>query len=203
MLLSCTAQGEQCVVSRRLPSFGLGVRRAPEQDMRRATEFASRTRGGVCHMARLLRINNTLSNDPMPVAVYSAQACTHSNSTLTCTMLAQNASYPADSRVHVHEFAATQPPTRGVSIRTRHRHRALCSSCARANLTHVLTRLLKTVPVKDFSTQQLSFEVPHRISTERMIAGHLHRALCGANHTCTKLRSAHALARTDCLRRGH
>ena len=108
MLLSSTGQGEQCVVSRRLPAFGLGVRRATVQDMRRATEFASRNKGGVCHMTRLLRVNNTMSTDPMPGAVYSAQACTNSTSTVTCTMLAQNASHPAHSRVHVHEFAVSR-----------------------------------------------------------------------------------------------
>lgn len=51
----------------------------------------------------------------------------------------------------------------------------------------MLTRLLKTVPLKSNVTQQLSFGVPHRISTERLIASHLHRNLCGANKTCARL----------------
>lgn len=127
------------------------------------------------------------------------QACTSDNTTLTCTMLAQNATNPGSSKVHVHRFPHSLPPPRGMSIRTQHRHRTLCASCARANLTRVLTRLLKTLPTEAGSKQQLSFGVQHRLSTERLIAAHLHRTLCGANDTCPLL----SRALPDSLRRGH
>lgn len=151
-------------------------------------------------MARLMRVNNTLSHNPVQGAVHSVQVCTHSNTTLTCTMLAQNGTHPAFSQVHKHEFARGEAPVRGTSVRARHKHRALCSSCARANLTRVVTRLLKTVELRKGTLPQLSFGVPHRLSTERVVAAHLHRILCGANDTCSLLQRA--LPCADCLRRG-
>ena len=92
-------------------------------------------------MARLPRVDNTLNSDPMPGAVYSAQSCTRSTTTLTCAMLAQNTSHPAASRVHLHNFPLSQPGDGAMSTNKRHARRAQCTSCARANLTQVLTRL--------------------------------------------------------------
>ena len=201
---------EPCVVNRRLPAFGLGVRRTPVTDMPRAKDSGSRTRGGVCHMGRLLRVNNTLIADPMPGAEYSAQTCTHRNTTLTCSMLAQNKSHPADSKVHLHDFPAAQQPGGSIDTEKGHKRRTQCTSCARANLTQVLTRLLKTLPVSTTAPKQLSFGVPHRISTERLVVAHLHRNLCGANQTCDVLAralTAHSgegnlCSGRQCLRRG-
>ena len=81
-----------------------------------------------------------------------------------------------------------------------HTRRAQCTSCVRANLTKVLTRLLETVTVNATVKQQLSFGVPHRISTERLVAAHLHRHLCGAYKTCFRLQKA--VGCSSCLRRG-
>jgi hypothetical protein len=188
---------EHCVVNHRLLAFGLGVRRTPVTDMNRAKVSGSRSRGGVCHMGRLLRVNNTLVADPMPGAEYSAQTCAVSNTTLTCSMLAQNTSHPADSKVHLHDFTGVLPSGSSISTDKRHRRRAQCTSCARANLTQVLTRLLKTLPVSATAPKQLSFGVPRRISTECLVAAHLHRNLCVANKTCGVL--ARALRAHICI----
>ena len=183
MLLS-TSQGEPCVVSRRLPSFGLGVRRTAEHEMPRATEFASRKRGGACHMARLPRIPNTMDADPVQGAVYSVQSCTHTNTTITCTMLAQNSSFPGGSKVLMHDFLIKKPPARGMSLRTPHRHRTLSGSCVRANVTRVLIRLLKTMPVNASSKRQLSFGEAHCLSTECYCRTPAPHSLWGQQYVC-------------------
>jgi hypothetical protein len=194
----CTPQS--CIVNRRLPAFGLGVRRTQTQDMPRAFVSGSLNNGGVCHMGRLPFINNTLTVEQMPGIVYSAQMCTRSNTTLTCAMLSQNLSHPTNSTVHLHNFPVMEPVDGATSTDKTHTRRAQCTSCARANLTKVLTRLLQAMPVKSTVRQQLSFGVPHRISTERLIAAHLHRSLCGANQTCARL--VKSVGCSTCLRRG-
>lgn len=151
-------------------------------------------------MGRLPLINNTLAVDKMPGIVYSAQTCTLSNTTLRCAMLLQNTSHPEESKVHLHDFPVSQATSGGISTERHHTRRAQCTSCVRANLTKVLTRLLQTVPVSSTVKQQLSFGVPHRISTERLVAAHLHRNLCGANKTCAQLGSA--IGCSTCLHRG-
>jgi hypothetical protein len=143
-----------CIVNRRLPAFGLGVRRTQTLDMPRATKSGSLNVGGVCHMGRLPLINNTLIANKMPGAEYSAQTCTRSNTTLTCAMLVQNTSHPAESKVHLHDFPVLQPAHGATSTEKQHTRRAQCTSCVRANLTKVLTRLLQTVPVSSTVNQQ-------------------------------------------------
>ena len=198
---------ERCIVNRRLPSFGLGVRRKQESEMRRATVPASRSPGGVCHMGRLSRVNNTLAAEPEPGSsnfyTNSTQMCTRGDTTLRCSVLMQNLSDPASSRVHLHDFPLSPPAVLGSDSRRPHPRRALCTSCARANLTRVLTRLLETLPVRLSAPQQLSFGVPRRISTERLIVAQLHRQLCGANRTCPPLVRAlgPACSGGGCLRR--
>jgi hypothetical protein len=151
-------------------------------------------------MALLPLINNTLTARKMPGAVYSAQTCTRSNTTLTCAMLVQNTSHPAESKVQLHEFPVLQPDNSATSPEKIHSRRAQCTSCARANLTKVLTRLLHTVPVSSSVSQQLSFRVPHRISTDCLVAAYLHRTLCGANKTCGRL--GRAIGCSTCLHHG-
>jgi hypothetical protein len=58
---------DACVVSRRLPSFGLRVGRRPAGagSAGAAPASASRSPGGVCHMGRLPRVDNTLPEVPV------------------------------------------------------------------------------------------------------------------------------------------
>jgi len=191
---------ETCIVNRRLPSFGLGIRRTQTRDMQRSTVSGSRNVDGVCHMRRLALVNNTLPVANVPGAKYSIQTCTASNTTLTCAMLRQNLSHPAESKVDLQYFPLTRPSDAVYSSEKKHTRRAQCTSCVRANLTKVLTRLLDIVSVNSTVKEQLSFGVPHRISTERLIAAHLHRSLCGANKTCAALQGA--VGCTTCLHRG-
>ena len=48
---------EQCVVNERVPLFALKL---DKQEVTPATTFASREEGGVCHMQRLMQVNNHL-----------------------------------------------------------------------------------------------------------------------------------------------
>jgi len=138
---------ETCIVNRRLPSFGLGIRRTQTRDMQRSIVSGSRNVDGVCHMQRLALINNTLAVGDVPGVKYSTQTCTAYNTTLTCSMLRQNMSHPAESQVELHNFPFTRPSDAVRSSEKKHTRRAQCTSCVRANLTKVLTRLLDTVPV--------------------------------------------------------
>ena len=58
---------EQCVVNERVPLFALKL---DKQEVTPATTFASREEGGVCHMQRLMQVNNHL---PQFDSGYSAQ----------------------------------------------------------------------------------------------------------------------------------
>ena len=60
---------EQCVVNERVPLFALKL---DKQEVTPATTFASREEGGVCHMQRLMQVNNHL---PQFDSGYSAQVC--------------------------------------------------------------------------------------------------------------------------------
>ena len=202
-------RSERCVVTRRLPSFGLRVHRGYDVDSTRKPAVASRQVNGVCHMSRLKLINNTMTFDPMPGAVYSAQMCSHTtNAELTCSMLAQNMSSPADSSTHLHKFPVSESSQAARSLSQIHPHKTRCTSCHKANLTQVLTRLMQSVPISPKAREQLSFGRPQRISTERLIAAHLHRKLCGANNTCQSLKEAvcggggFGGSYHECMRRG-
>ena len=46
-------RSERCVVTRRLPSFGLRVHRGYDVDSTKKPAVASRQANGVCHMSRL------------------------------------------------------------------------------------------------------------------------------------------------------
>ena len=193
---------ERCVVSRRLPSFALGVHHSLERDVleRERKPFpVSREADGVCHMSRLLLVDNTMTSDPMPGTVYSTQMCSHDDKKLTCSMLAQNMSSPADSRTHLHEFTVQQPSQGTLSISQAHPHKTRCASCHKANLTHVLTRLMQKVSIRANARTQLSFGEPHRISTERLVAAR-------ANNTCQSLKAAVCtgdnILGTDCMHCG-
>ena len=63
---------EQCVVNERVPLFALKL---DKQEVTPATTFASREEGGVCHMQRLMQVNNHLPCIPQFDSGYSAQVC--------------------------------------------------------------------------------------------------------------------------------
>jgi len=155
---------ERCVVTRRLPSFGLRVHRGYDVDSTKKPAVASRQVNGVCHMSRLKLIDNTMTFDPMPGAVYSAQMCSHrTNTELTCSMLAQNMSSPADSSTHLHKFPVNQRSQAARSLSQIHPHKTRCTSCHKANLTQVLTRLMQSVTISSKAREQLSFGQPQRL----------------------------------------
>jgi hypothetical protein len=136
----CTS-GERCVVTRRLPSFGLRLHRSFDIDSTKKPAVASRQANGVCHMSRLKLIDNTMTFDPMPGATYSTQMCSYTTNTkLTCSMLAQNMTSPTNSKTHLHQFRVQQPSQATFSVLKSYKTR--CTSCHKANLTHVLTRLM-------------------------------------------------------------
>jgi hypothetical protein len=194
---------DACVVSRRLPSFGLRVGRRPAGagsagSAGAAPASASRSPGGVCHMGRLPRVDNTLPE--VPGLALSAQMCTRNATALTCAMLAQNLSHPAASRQRMHHFPATTPGRGTLGARQRHPRRAPFASCQRQSVDSVLTRLLRARP-RGGVPAQLSFGVPQRLSAARLLAADLRRKLCGANETCAPLERA-LCPGGDCLRRG-
>jgi hypothetical protein len=143
---------------------GLRVHRGYDVDSTRKPAVASRQANGVCHMSRLKLIDNTMTFDPMPGAVYSAQMCSHTTNTeLTCSMLAQNMSSPADSSTHLHKFPVNQRSQAARSLSQIHPHKTRCTSCHKANLTQVLTRLMQSVPISSKAREQLSFGQPQRL----------------------------------------
>jgi hypothetical protein len=189
---------DACVVSRRLPSFGLRVGRRPvSAGAAHPPASASRAPGGVCHMGRLPRVDNSLS-EVLGLA-HSTQMCTRNATALTCAVLAQNLSHPAASGQHLRHFAARTPGRGTLGARQRHPRRAPCASCARQSVDSVLTRFLRARPRGDVPAQ-LSFGVPQRLSTARLLAAELHRKVCGANETCAPLQQA-ICPGGDCLRR--
>lgn len=186
--LSANTEQEYCVVNRRIPSFALGLAHKQAKDVLRASESASRKAGGVCHMSRLQLVDNEIATSTD--IEFSTQACTQDENNITCSILAQNDKHPQDSKVYIHNFTAHTPQRGFTGTETLHPRRALCSSCARANLTKVLSRLLKVENLKNNQRQQMSFGLPRRISTSRLIVSHLHRQICGANKTCPALARA-------------
>ena len=93
-----------------------------------------------------------------------------------------------------------QQPSQGtLSISQAHPHKTRCASCHKANLTHVLTRLIQKVSIHANARTQLSFGEPHRISTERLVAAR-------ANNTCQSLKAAVCtgdnILGTDCMHCG-
>ena len=68
----CVLVVEQCVVNERVPLFALKL---DKQEVTPATTFASREEGGVCHMQRLMQVNNHLPCIPQFDSGYSAQVC--------------------------------------------------------------------------------------------------------------------------------
>jgi hypothetical protein len=118
-------------------------------------------------------------------------------------MLAQNSSDPASSRQHLHHFRAVTPADAEIDTTQRHARRSLCSSCQKKDLSRVLTRLLNTSSLLKTARRQLSFGVPRRVSTARLVAAQLHRDICGANKTCPQLKHVTGIAceHGQCLRR--
>jgi len=136
-------------------------------------------------MGRLPRINNTLMHEPgLPI---STQMCTKNSTTLSCAMLAQNLTHPAHSTQFMHHFAMQAPGDTIRTLRLAHARKKLCSSCDKQKMQSIITRFLKIKMKQESSIPQLSFGVPFRLSTERVVAAHLHRELCGANKTCQPL----------------
>jgi hypothetical protein len=174
-LLSCLKSSvctpiESCIVNRRLPAFGLGIRRTQTKDMPRAFVSGSLNKGGVCHMGRLPLINNTLTAEQMPGIVYSAQMCTRSNTTLTCAMLSQNLSHPTDSTVHLHNFPVTVSAWRWCYINRKNTHTQ--------SSVHIL-RARKSYQGADTIVADCAREVYWKTATQfRCAASHQYRASC-------------------------
>lgn len=192
---------DTCVVSRRLPPFALRLGRKPAPpgaSPGAAPASASRLPGGACHMGRLPRVDN--ARPAAPGAAHATQLCARNATTLACAVLAQNLSHPAASGQHMRYSAASAPGNGTRRARQRHPRATPCAACQRQGADSVLTRFLHTKPRQN-APAQLSFGVPQRLATARVLAADLHRRLCGANKTCAPLERA-LCPGGDCLRRG-
>lgn len=198
LLVHAAAGGsDECVVSRRLPPFGLRTKRKASRDAVRPPEPASRQPGGVCHMGRLAQLTG---GDATSGAPESLQLCTRDSTGVTCSVLQQNQSHPNSSSPRLHVFEASTPGDGEQDVRELHARRTLCSACDRQDVEAVLTRFMRTRQTS--SRRQLSVGLPQRLSTARLLAAHLHRAVCNSSATCPALDEALAGACDgDCMRR--
>jgi len=165
----------ECIVSRRLPSFGLHVNRRTVSQ----TPVAS-ARGSACTMGRLPRVHTEVYDTSE-----SVQMCTRNTSTVTCSLLKQNATNPEASRQLLRSFTASLPPEKGQDPHSPHARRMLCAACELQRADKVLTPFLQEETVQ--GPLQLSFGSRVRLSTARLVAAHLHREICNASDTCPSL----------------
>lgn len=202
VLLACGTGGDECVVSRRLPVFGLRAERRSAGAAPSPPAPASREAGGACHMRRLARVGDALPDAADSAAHHSTQMCARNSSALTCAVLAQNGSDAGSSRQRLRVFPAETPADGAQQARAPHARARLCAACDRQDVDAVRTRLMGTKPVS--GRRQLSVGVPQRLSAERLLAAQLHRLVCNASATCPALEDAlaGACAGQDCMRRG-
>ena len=95
------AGADECVVSRRLPLFGLRAGRKSASDVGAATAGAapaSRASGGACHMGRLARVAAHEEADADTATHFATQMCARNATALTCAELAQNVTNPSEMR---------------------------------------------------------------------------------------------------------
>jgi hypothetical protein len=121
--------------------------------------------------------------------------CTRNVSTMTCAMLQQDKLNVTGSKQILRHFPASTPGDGGQNQRLQHLRRQPCSACAKQRVDSVLTRFVteETVHVM----QQLSLGQQVRLSTARLLAAHLHHAVCNASATCPQLEAALASECTD------
>jgi hypothetical protein len=203
--VACAAasEREECIVSRRLPLFGLRVGRQNASAVGARTLPASRASGGACHMGRLLRVQNPSTETAVDDTAESTQMCTHNDTVLTCAVLVQNRSHPESSTHRLRTFAAHKPSDGVQDPRATHGRSTPCSACAQQEVNSVLTRFSRTTLAT--GRRQLSLGVRRRLSTERLLASQLHRAACNTSETCAPLHETFAGAcsgRDACMQRG-
>ena len=196
------AGADECVVSRRLPVFGLRAGRKSASDVGAATAGAapaSRAPGGACHMGRLARVHEEADDDT--ATHFATQMCARNATALTCAEIAQNVTNPSDAgsaaqRLRV--LTARTPADGAQDVAERHRRARLCSGCERQDVDAVLTRRMGARAQGARPTtgrRQLSVGVPQRLSAERLLAAQLHRSVCNASATCPAHAAAHSWAR--------
>jgi len=134
------AGADECVVSRRLPLFGLRAGRKSASEVAAAGAApASRQPGGACHMGRLARVaasNETEQAWPTSTQ-FSTQMCTRNATALTCAELAQNASDACSAVQRLRVIAARAPADGAQDVAERHPGASLCSVCERQRFYHV------------------------------------------------------------------
>ena len=192
---ACVLVEEKCNVNQRLPRFALKLERNNDlSTSQSSTRFASREQGGVCHMQRLMQVNNSLSNMIDMNAVnaestkHSIQYCTHNDTSVTCSMLEQNSANVAQSYVYMDTYSAQVG--QAAPRKQRHYKEKLCSQCDEHKIDKIFSRLDAEENIMANTDRQMSFGEPFRISPARMMYSRLHRAVCHTNATCDKLQEA-------------
>ena len=143
------AGADECVVSRRLPLFGLRAGRKSASEMAAAGAApASRQPGGACNMGRLARVAATNETEQAwPTSTqFSTQMCTRNVTALTCAELAQNASDACSAVQRLRVIAARAPADGAQDVAERHPRASLCSGCERQDVDEVLSRLIGAWP---------------------------------------------------------
>jgi len=162
------SEREWCNVYSRLPSFQLRLARA----LPKPPEHTSSVQG-VCRMGRLRRIRPTAQPGS-----FSLQHCTQSEHSLTCTVLR------ADGTPGQVVFAAPRPEQpSALSAKRRNRR---CGSCERAAPMRFVENNAGST---SFAPEEplLSVGVPIKLSTARLMAAHIRRAVCGSSPSCPQL----------------
>lgn len=188
-----------CVVNRRVPKFAIqyNFKSRPVA----STQYASREEGGVCHMQRLFMVNNTAAEYQDPEIDYSYQMCTRNSTALQCIMLGQNNLDVTKSKQEMFSFDLKSQEYMTENLLSKHRRSKLCSTCDQHSLTDMMSRFNKLITTTGKS--QLSFGLPYRLSTERLLIASLHKEFCGSNNSCPALTDLMCGANeNNCLQQG-
>lgn len=174
---------ENCVVNRRIPKFAIQYQFKSSPGI--STHYSSREKGGVCYMERLSMLNNTAVQYQDPNVDFSYQMCAQNSTSLQCIMLAQNRSSIENSYQKIFNFDLKQQYPTTENLLLPHSRKKLCSACDKHAANKLLTRFNQKTTIS--GEKQLSFGLPYRLSTERLIFAFLHKAVCSANSSCSVL----------------
>ena len=188
----CVVVEEKCNVNERLPRFAVKLEHKNDfSTSQSSTRFASREEGGVCHMRRLMQVNNSLSstmNMHSENKKHSIQYCTHNDTSITCSMLEQNSADVEQSYVYMDAYSAQVG--QAAARKPKHYKERLCSQCDAHQIDKIFSRLNAEENIEANADRQMSFGEPFRISPARMMYSRLHRAVCRTDATCDKLQQA-------------